>query len=420
MTAETDETQNLQYAYNGDRLLAYGNETFVYDILGNPTVYRNKALVWEKGRQLKQYGAVTFEYDGRGQRIKKNTTLYCYAGNGNLLKQSDGVNTLQFLYDNNGVMGVEYGGETYIYRRNVQGDITALLDSSGVVMVKYVYDAWGKHKVLNPDGSELADRTHIGNLNPYRYRGYYYDVETGLYFLKTRYYDPETGRFITIDDLQYLNPETINGLNLYAYCANNPVMNVDSEGTWSWSKFWRAVGLAFTAVAAIAISIATFGAATPLAMTIVAGVTLAAGILTGINAVATFVEAGTGYNFVRDGIFQGNTTAYNWYEGITEAVAIIGSSICGGWLKANQPRIKAYKNVSNYNYTNTTKSYFPNADVVAKGNKLRPYMQSTWAQQTIIKYGKMIKDPFGYKFVYKNAELGVNIAKELIWHMLIK
>ena len=98
-------------------------------------------------------------------------------------------------------------------------------------MVRYSYNAWGSHKVLTPDGSELADQTHIGNLNPFRYRGYYYDVETGLYFLKTRYYDPEIGRFITIDDLQYLDPETINGLNLYAYCANNPIMAVDPEGT---------------------------------------------------------------------------------------------------------------------------------------------------------------------------------------------
>ena len=138
------------------------------------------------------------------------------------------------VWDNND--GGENASETFYYRKDAQGNVIALLDSTGAVVVKYVYDAWGNHKVTNPDGSVLADQTHIGNLNPYRYRGYYYDTETGLYFLKTRYYDPEVGRFITIDDVQYLNPETINGLNLYAYCGNNPVMNVDPEGTkwWDW------------------------------------------------------------------------------------------------------------------------------------------------------------------------------------------
>jgi RHS repeat-associated protein len=116
-----------------------------------------------------------------------------------------------------------------------------MLDTSGKVVVKYVYDAWGSCKVFDAQGNDITykenDETRavykneLGNLNPFRYRGYYYDVETGLYFLKTRYYDPEIGRFITIDDLQYLDPETINGLNLYAYCGNNPVMNVDPEGT---------------------------------------------------------------------------------------------------------------------------------------------------------------------------------------------
>ena len=94
-------------------------------------------------------------------------------------------------------------------------------------MLKYKYDAWGKCKVLNANSVEIADNSNFGILNPFRYRSYYYDTETNLYFLKTRYYDPEIGRFITIDDISYLNPKHINGLNLYAYCKNNPVMRVD-------------------------------------------------------------------------------------------------------------------------------------------------------------------------------------------------
>ena len=108
----------------------------------------------------------------------------------------------------------------------------AVLDNTGAVVVKYVYDAWGNHAVLDADGNDIEDANHIGNLNPFRYRGYYYDVETGLYFLQTRYYDPETGRFISQDSIEYAEHESINGLNLYAYCGNNPVMNIDPTGTF--------------------------------------------------------------------------------------------------------------------------------------------------------------------------------------------
>ena len=98
-------------------------------------------------------------------------------------------------------------------------------------MVKYTYDAWGNNVVSDTIGAIITDKNHIGNLNPFRYRGYYYDTETKLYYLKTRYYDPEAGRFVSQDSIEYLNSDTINGLNLYAYCVNNPVMNVDPNGT---------------------------------------------------------------------------------------------------------------------------------------------------------------------------------------------
>ena len=92
-----------------------------------------------------------------------------------------------------------------------------------------MYDAWGVCYTIVLDD----DATDIANLNPFRYRSYYYDIETNLYFLKTRYYDPKIGRFITIDDISYLAPDTINGLNLYAYCLNNPIIYHDQSG-----KFW--------------------------------------------------------------------------------------------------------------------------------------------------------------------------------------
>ena len=113
---------------------------------------------------------------------------------------------------------------------------TSILDETGAVVVRYIYDAWGNHAVLDANGNDIDDPDHIGNLNPFRYRGYYYDVETGLYFLQTRYYDPETGRFISQDGVEYADPTTVNGLNLYAYCGNNPVMGYDPTGTIDWGK----------------------------------------------------------------------------------------------------------------------------------------------------------------------------------------
>ncbi len=97
-------------------------------------------------------------------------------------------------------------------------------------MVQYVYDAWGNHAVLDANGNDLTSSSHIGNRNPFRYRGYFYDVETGLYYLQTRYYDPEIGRFLNMDDVSYADPEQFHGLNLYAYCGNDPVNRIDPTG----------------------------------------------------------------------------------------------------------------------------------------------------------------------------------------------
>ena len=114
-------------------------------------------------------------------------------------------------------------------------------------MVKYRYDAWGKCVV-----DTSTTNIELANLNPFRYRSYYFDTETDLYFLKTRYYDPEIGRFMTIDDISYLDPESINGLNLYAYCGDNPNKYVDPDGHFAISIAFLIgsilIGAAFGAV----------------------------------------------------------------------------------------------------------------------------------------------------------------------------
>jgi len=245
-------------------LVSLNGSAIIYDQIGNPTNYLGTTLLWEKGRQLKQFGSTTFSYDGSGKRIKKNSTVFTYAPNGDLVKQSDGTNpnTLEFIYDGSSVAGFKRNNTHYIYRKNISGDITHILDTSGNIIVEYTYDAWGRHatRARNNSGSLVTSATGtdttftnnmaLANANPFRYRGYYYDTETQLYFLKTRYYDPAVGRFINADAVSYLDPETINGLNLYAYCGNNPVMRVDPNGT-SFTAFLLGLAAAFVFGAAI-------------------------------------------------------------------------------------------------------------------------------------------------------------------------
>ena len=161
-----------------------------------------------------------------------------------------------------------------------------MLDENGTVVVKYVYNAWGEHKVLGADGVENTSASFIGNINPFRYRGYYYDTSLKLYYLLTRYYDPVVGRFISQDAFDYADPETINGLNLYAYCNNNPVMNVDPTGTWSWKGFFKVLAAIAIVATVTALTVVTAGVAT----IAIAGAVGASALTT---AVATVAVMGT-------------------------------------------------------------------------------------------------------------------------------
>jgi len=145
---------------------------------------------------------------------------------------------IQYMYGVNGISGftVTENGKTnsYYYCKNLQGDVTHIADLMSNVYAAYKYDAWGNHKVYDMYGNEVTDPEFIGNINPIRYRGYYFDTETNLYYLQSRYYDAEVGRFISPDDLNNMQLDTINGLNLYAYCLNNPIMYIDPTGKFFW------------------------------------------------------------------------------------------------------------------------------------------------------------------------------------------
>ena len=264
------------YVYDGDKLISYNGENCAYNALGNPTTYRGKALEWQYGNRLTKYGTTTFTYDGAGRRVSKGSISFTYDSDGRLIKQSDG---LEFIYDHSGIAGVKYNGNIYFYRKDAQGNIMALLDSNGAVVVEYKYDAWGNHE------AEVANEAFVAlaEINPYRYRGYYFDEETGLYFLQTRYYDPEVGRFISRDSIEYAAPETINGLNLYAYCSNNPVMATDPLGTTAWWE-WLLAGLVVVGlvIGAVVATVATGGMFTAA----ITGAAIGAGISLGTQAMS--------------------------------------------------------------------------------------------------------------------------------------
>ena len=147
---------------------------------------------------------------------------------------------------------MNYNGSDYWFYRNAQNDVIGIVDSSGSVVAKYTYDDWGKVlTVTDGQGNDIsANATHIANINPIRYRGYYYDAETGLYYINSRYYDADVCRFVSADTHELITA-SLNALtdkNLFAYCDNNPIIRVDTGG-----EFWNVIiGAAVGAVAGVA------------------------------------------------------------------------------------------------------------------------------------------------------------------------
>lgn len=277
--------QQLNYLYdttNKDRLLKVGYDSISgYDSQGRPTTYRGTSLSWNNGcvsAFAKNGKTISAKYNADGIRVEKaanGVTHKYYLEEKNIVREQVTGNSnysLYYMYGLDGIVGFIYNNKNYYYRKNLFGDIIAIFDGSGTVYAKYAYDAWGNCSILQ-------DTNGIGTLNPFRYRGYYWDSELNLYYLNARYYDPEIGRFISQDNIAYLDPETLNGLNLFAYCLNNPVMDTDPDGTWSWARFGKALAIIAVAAIAIAVTVATCGAGSVVGGVIIAGTIGAAGNL---------------------------------------------------------------------------------------------------------------------------------------------
>jgi len=216
----------------------------------------------------------------------------------------------------------------------LQGDIIAIYNASGTKIGSYNYDAWGNFTVTKSSGISLLEYNILYNYNPFHYRGYYYDSDSGFYYLQTRYYNPEIGRFLNADSYVNAN-EDILGYNMFAYCSNNPVMTSDPTGEFNWDKLTSGASLIAIGVVAIATAatVLSCGAAAP-AMVVVASLTIAAGVATVENGIAEVVEAGTGVNVVRDVLMGGNEEAYETYKNVAATAAEIGTMITGSYYAA--------------------------------------------------------------------------------------
>ena len=242
----------------GDLLTSFNGSGITYDTIGNPlTYYGSRSFTWE-GRRLVEAAtldaeSITFKYNDEGLRTSKTvdgvTTNYYYNGSQLIAEEANGI-VILYMYNSTGIVGFRYRNpsyarnvwDTYLYEKNLQGDIVAVYDSNGTKKISYTYDAWGNFTTAYYNG---ASATNL--FNPYTYRGYYYDTDLSLYYLNSRYYDSNTGRFINADDTLY---NSMLGYNMFAYCNNNPVNYYDPTGQAAAEIFYGWIVGAGSAAAA--------------------------------------------------------------------------------------------------------------------------------------------------------------------------
>lgn len=282
----TDQTKEYEYDGNGDRTAycekkgeivekeynySYNDDdefdalTRIKDIKNNKTYYitydankcgqpikmwlkgKEQNLLWEDKNLIQIGEHIKYSYNTKGIRTKKETeegtTEYSLIGS-KIMKMekvtSSGKITMYFTYDQRDeLQSVTESNKEYYYIKDITGNIIKIKDEEGNSIVEYKYDAYGKVE------KTIIENNNVSKYNPFIYKGYYYDEETELYYCNTRYYSPEIGRWISIDDVDYLDPETVSGLNLYCYCMNDPINKYDPSGHFAISLL---VGLAVSFV----------------------------------------------------------------------------------------------------------------------------------------------------------------------------
>lgn len=214
-----------------DILISVNGEKISYDAIGNPIQYKdNCSFTWKNGRELesieKNGKKSKYFYNSQGIRTQKlvnGVSTEYYLDGSKIVGESKSGDVVWYSYDNNdNLVGFEKDKKTYYYEKNMQNDIIGICDEKGEEIVSYNYDAWGNTISITGDKK-------LGKENPFRYRSYYYDEESGFYYLQSRYYDSNTKRFLNADSHFDIQANT-RWANLFCYCANNPIMFADPTG----------------------------------------------------------------------------------------------------------------------------------------------------------------------------------------------
>ena len=379
------------YTYSSgwkDQLTSFNGKAITYDAMGNPLSYMGMNLTWEKGRQLKtlkKSGTLSqYVYDNDGRRIQKTVgdkvIRFYLDGDKIIAQKEEGGERMDFLYDEKGTpFAFEYQEKMYFYQTNLQGDIIGIVDSKGSQVVVYRYDAWGE-VLVSSDASGFG----LAQINPLRYRGYYYDQETGLYYLQTRYYDPKVRRFLNADDASVLtkDPEQLTEKNLYAYCDDNPVMYRDDAGMFAFSVGLGVLGMVTNVATCYIAAKATgqeFGIG-DLAVAALAGlvngvtinnlyVTLTSAFISGIGTTICSIISGSD---VKEALWKGGMTALctavsvNLFVGkivkptVVEKIITTTFSVGNGLVTAGAVAALPYRKASNKkNYTQNKRKSNP-------------------------------------------------------------
>ena len=367
LTKEDD----IEYKYdNNGNITKAGNDTFTYDNLnrlktingwpvsysstnpGNPATYRDTSYRFE-GRKLtyvyESMGSdedktVDYTYDSNGLIIKKvlcycysddrdpdeYTTNYYYDGD-KLITQIKNNIRLDFLYDENGMLYglIKDNSSKYFYVRDYLQNILGIVDQNGKLVVKYKYDAYGNRK-----GIEDTSGCNLGTHNPFRYKGYYYDDDTEMYYCKSRFYVPKWRRWLNSDSINYLEPQNITCLNLFAYCNNNPVMYVDENGNFAFFILTAVIGAIIGGLAAGITSYQHGARGWEVVGWSALGSVCGGALGAGVGAIASKLLTGLFASSI--------TTVYNGVKSLAWAYTLGGTSGAIGFLKNNMGHNSGY------------------------------------------------------------------------------
>ena len=293
----------MSYDYSsgswGDLLTSYWGNSITYDGVGNPLTWGDYGELTWQGRRLMRYYESEMEceslytYNADGIRTSKtvNGVKHTYHLSGTQILSEEWTDrwnrhVMVYIYDAAGQpIGMSHFQDgtlvdTYLYEKNIQGDVVAVYEYDGDLVVRYAYNAWGAVSETEY-GSEYDEESFEVLCNPFRYRGYYYDTDTGFYYVSSRYYDPEVGRFINADDIDYLGADgSPLSYNLFAYCMNNPVNRFDVNGNLSMPN-WLKVTVGAVAIAGLAVATVCTGGA----VAVICGAALSGAIAGGASGV---------------------------------------------------------------------------------------------------------------------------------------